>query len=225
MPNLSMEQNVSFQQTIHKERVKKVKGLISEYKQLNRKTETVTNMIADTVIKMESYSTLAKIHIQLGGEKAVSYKTLWRWVDTRKKAKAISNLVGKKPKANLTAKQIEVNVIGQIKKGMTDKQIKSLYKEERKRVSAQNKMSPEDRHIVELVEQTRKLDFVVNHSYILKALDQEGLSNLHENIKQIYDGLNKHFGTKSVKKKKVQRKKVSKRSVSKKVANGLTLMH
>ena len=86
-------------------------------------------------------------------------------------------------------------------------------------------MSPEDRHIVELIEQTRKMSFTINDHYILKALDQEHLSNLHENIKQIQDGLNKHFGTKSAKKKKVQRKKVSKRSVSKKVANGLNLVH
>ena len=210
MPNLALEQNVSYQETVHKQRVKKVKGLIHEYKVLNRKTDTVTNMIADAVIRMESYSTLKKIHVQLGGERAVSYKTLWRWVDTRKKAKVLSSIVGKSKIRD--DKTIAIKAIEKIKKGATKKEIRNIYKEELKRVRAERKMCPEDRYIVEATEQSRKLSFAINHSYLLKNLDQEQLSNLHENIKQIQDGLNKHFGTKSAKSKKVQRKKVSNRS-------------
>lgn len=213
MSNLALEQNVSYQQTIHKQRVKKVKSLIHEYKTLRRKEDSVTNMIADTVIKMESYSTLKKIHVQLGGEKVVSYKSLWRWVDNRKKALALSKVVGR-TKAN-AEKSTMIKAIERIRKGATDKEMRDIFKSEKKRIQTESRMSPEDRSIINMIEQTRVMSFSINHSFVLKGLDQEQLSNLHENIKQVQDGLDKHFGTKSVKKKKVQRKKVSKRSSAK----------
>lgn len=213
MSNLALEQNVSYQQSIHKERLKKVKSLIHEYKTLRRKEDTVTNMIADTVIKIESYSTLKKIHVQLGGEKVVSYKSLWRWVNNRKKALALSKAVGKR-KA-LVEKPAMIKAIEKLKKGATDKEMRDIFQSEKKRIQVESKMSPEDRNLINMVEQTRSISFSINHSFILKSLDQEQLSNLHENIKQIQDGLDTHFGTKSAKQKKVQRNTVPKRSFTK----------
>lgn len=213
----ALEQNVSYQERQHKERVKKAKSLLHEIKVLNRKTKSTTNKLSDLVIRMESYSTLQKIHIQLGGERAVSYKTLWRWVDGRKKELELNKVVGKdKVKSNPVVAQ---KVIEKIKKGATDKDIRRLFREEKK-------VSPEDRQLIELVENLRRGDFLVNHEWVLKALDQENLSNLHEFVKQIKDGLDKHFGVAKSKGKRVQRKKTSKRSgsVSKKVANGLSIV-
>lgn len=215
MATLSLDQNVSYQEKIHKQRVSEVKKLINEYKVLNRKTKAVTNKISDTVIKMENFATLKRIHVQLGGEKAVPYKTLWRWVDGRKKELLAKKTIGKEKVKNTDIKKI----VDRMKKGVTEKEIKKIFREEKKK-------SREDYQVDEMVENFRRADFLVNHNLILKNLDQEQLSNLHELVKNVKDGLDKHFGVAKSKGKRVQRKKVTTKgsSTHKKVANGLSIV-
>ena len=216
----AMEQNVSYQERVHKERVKQAKELLHEIRVLNRKTETTVNKLSDLVIRMEKWCSLKKVHAQLGGERAIAYKTLWRWVDGRKKSKLLKEVVGKEKLKDATVAQ---RAIEKIKKGATEKDIKAIFREE-------NKKSREDYQLEEMVENARRADFLINNQLILKKLDQEQLSNLHEHIKQIMNGLDKHFGVAKSKGKRVQRKKASKRSGNnakgKKVANGgLALVH
>ena len=215
----ALENNISYQEKINKERIKKLKEWAKEYKAHEGKLVYIRTQIADLCLKMIKMGISREaIFVQMGGHKdnqksrlAFSIKSLYRWIRDREAELKLTenNDISDK------RKELASRLADKIPAKATPRQARSIFNKEVRKHNQLQRLCPEDRHLLTMVKSAKDMEFYICNNYILKGLDQEQLSNLHESIKQIKDGLDNHFGTKSVKKKKVQRKKVSKRSSAK----------
>lgn len=208
MSTALLERSVSYQERLKKQNIAKLKELAKDYGKQEKRIEGIRNQIADVCIQMINMGyKVGPIYTSMGGEKKLSFseKTLYRWIGNRRKESKLDKAV-EESKINDT---IVRRVIDRTLKGTTQKEIKKIFREESKRFKEESKLSPEDRHVKSLLKTIRDIKFHICDSYILRELNQEDLSDIHECVHAIDKELKKHFGVAKSKGTRVQRKKVT----------------